>query len=1034
MGETLHIYPTRLRIEEELSKSDFAEGVIFTDSMMSFGEFEEKLADELVRLKPVEETTRWLFLHDSAVSASSGSPQISALAEAAGFVRTTGELIQQIKLGLVSGAELEKIRGFAPGKEEWLRRAFGRYDGRLREVGALDSADITSLLLKKLSNSRTPPACLRKFDEILVHGVYHFTPARFELLRLLGRLLRVNLRFPLPDGRRKAFEFVERDIQKFQSLGDDAGLLELSFDEPSPDGGPLGKFVETLFAETRPEPIEDLADHVEVFYNSGRYREVEEAAGRILQLRGGGGGSFSDFCLVFRDLEKYGSIVEEVFRRAGIPVYMRRGIPVRSNPYVKCVLGVFEALEKEMERDEVSKLASSQYFSFLPEGTEPPDVDRLLMRAGITDGPLPTWRRKLSAVKKSAGEKRLSAKILRLVALMEKLGGATRAGRCLAAFKDVLAALRPRETTVKQRFFARDAYCKGRLDAVMNGLEGSLERSKMRDARFNWRDLKNLLVGALGNMNAPRWSGGDHVYALNVHELAGRSFKTVFMLGLHDGEFPARIQRGSILTESEKKEFNKRHAEAVFADKPGLARGRAVFSHAGESWDEESFIFYLSARSATERLVFSKSAADLDGRELMPSQFLEEIMDNFPRLVPKNTPVVALEKRFEEQLDPGAQRSKMLAELFDPSERADKLRPYFRRLSAGRGFLLACEKSRIERERISFYREFDPEKRGAASGRFTGLVSSPAALEGFFKVEVGRDFSATGLERYSKCPFRYFMRDVLRCEPADVPAVEVEKTFEGNVVHSVLERYYEKAGGGFRPLAERRERMRRVMDVVFAEFEKKGVEGEPAMWKITKRRLAVSLKMYVDWEEGFYAEEPFETLETEFAFGGKKGKPLEINVAGERLRFNGFIDRVDYIPKSGKLRVVDYKYSSNLAVHEKLLDPEKFFIESFQAPIYLMAALKNFGKSKNAVGARAAYVSLKKGTRGTKPVESPFDTAGAGESLGELEASEEFGGRVLGLVRRMEGGDFSVSPRDCVFCRYRRACRYVEVRESARDE
>jgi hypothetical protein len=85
MGETLHIYPTRLRIEEELSKSDFVEGVVFTDSMMSFGEFEEKLADELVRLKPVEETTRWLFLHDSAVSASAGHPQISALAEAAGF-------------------------------------------------------------------------------------------------------------------------------------------------------------------------------------------------------------------------------------------------------------------------------------------------------------------------------------------------------------------------------------------------------------------------------------------------------------------------------------------------------------------------------------------------------------------------------------------------------------------------------------------------------------------------------------------------------------------------------------------------------------------------------------------------------------------------------------------------------------------------------------------------------------------------------------------------------------------------------------
>ena len=1031
MGETLRIYPTRLRIEDELSKSGFAQGVIFTDSMMSFGELEEKLADELVKLKPVDEITRWLFLHDAAVRASAGNPQISALVDTEGFVRSTGELVNQVKLGLVGGGELEKIRGYAPGKEEWLRKVFDRYNGLLRKTGLPDSADITNLLLEKLAKSKTPPAFLAKFDEIRIHDVYHFTPARFELIRLLGRRLRVALHFPLPDGRRKAFDFVERDIQKFQSLGEDAGMLELSFDEPSRGDNPLGLFVETLFSEAGREQIDNLHSRVEIYKNSGRYREIEEVAEKILALADGE--PLSEFCVVFRDLEKYGSIVEDVFRRAGIPVYLRRGIPARSNPYVKSLLGIFEVLEKDLERDEVAKLASSQYFSFLPKGTEGYEADRLLIKAGVTNGPHSTWRHKLSALKLSGKENALSLKILKLTSLLEKLGKAGTAGSCVSAFNAVVNLLEPLAMNPARAHFLRDAFCKTRFDEIIAELQTALDSAGMGDARFQWRDLRRLLLNSLGNMNTPRWSAGDHVYALNVHELAGRRFKTVFICGLHDGEFPARIQRGSILAESEKKEFNKIHAETLFSQKPWLARGRAVFSHLGESWEEESFIFYLSARAATERLVLSTSAADLDGRELLLSPFLEEIMDTHPQLAANVTPAVAMEKKFEEQIDSGARRAKMLGSLFGPAEKADELRPYFRELSTSGEFMLSCEKSRIELERARFYGEYDPARRASASDRFTGRLADAPALALFFRDEIKRDFSASALERYGKCPFRYLMYYVLKCEAVRMPTAEAEKTFDGKVIHSVLENYYDHAKAVFSPPAERTKRMGDSMESVFAYYQKKGIEGEPELWKITKRRLEASLKMFVEWEGEYYEDEPFVPVESEFPFGGKKGEPLEINEDGKKVRLNGFIDRVDYIPAKKLLRVVDYKYS-NPSRFPKLLRPELFFVESFQAPIYLYAALMNLKKPGEVVGAYAEYISLKKGAKATKHTESAFDSVCGADSLKSLEGSEEFGKKILGIVGRMESGDFSVSPLDCVFCRYRRACRYVEVRESALDE
>jgi RecB family exonuclease len=161
---------------------------------------------------------------------------------------------------------------------------------------------------------------------------------------------------------------------------------------------------------------------------------------------------------------------------------------------------------------------------------------------------------------------------------------------------------------------------------------------------------------------------------------------------------------------------------------------------------------------------------------------------------------------------------------------------------------------------------------------------------------------------------------------------------------------------------------------------------------------------------------------------------VDIAAGGETVRLTGSIDRVDYLPRTGKLRVIDYKYSTGVAKYEKLLKPEKFCVESFQAPIYLFAALRLLGATKNAAGAYAAYISLKREPKATKQVESVFDAAGGERALKELESSAEFGAGIMKLVEKIEGGDFSVTPANCTFCPFRRACRYMEVRKVETDE
>ncbi|GMT42928.1 MAG: hypothetical protein IEMM0002_1339 [bacterium] len=1051
----LHVYPAKLKADQVLGAffPRDGSGVLLSRSITTVSNFENKLIAELVPHHPVGDVERWLLLHDAVAAEKhfKKDPALSALPQSEGFIHAVGDLIQQIKLGLVTDADLDSISGFARGKEEWVKKIFHRYNRSLRKGGLTDTADAGMALIEKLGAIDRPPRTLAGFDEIHFHDIFHFTPLRFELIRRLGLMKKVVIHFPLPDDRRKVFDFVERNIQKFQSMEDAAGEIELSFSQKmlKPEN-PLNLFTSILFDDEKIEPLEsDLDGSVEIIKNSGRYREIEEAAQRIRQLKGER--KWSDFCLVFRGLEKYGAIVEDVFRRAEIPVYLKRGIPVRANPYVKTILGVFRVIETDFDRDEVVKLAASQYFSLLPDSLHTHELENRIIDAGIISGSLSYWKKRLAAVRKrSKTDKNLNIatdRVVKLLASIEKFSKAVRAGDCLKTFSAIITKLlAPRSLKVSQSFYIRDYYCRARFETVMDEMKSSLAGHSLQNSPFAWHDLKKLLLGALGNVHTPDWSNRNHVYVLTTNELAGLKFPFIFICGLHDGEFPRRVQTGSLLTEHEKSKFNKRHAETILAETPQCRRGRQIFSRLGESWDEESFLFYLAARSASVKLILSYGTHELNGEELNRSSFMEETSAMFPNLKETTTPAVALGKEYHEQLDNGARETKLLYDLFQKeADDAGGLRDYFinciNNKNSGRSFWLSCEKSRIELERLKFYSEFDPEERARNSTSYTGRINGGAALAMFFKKIGKRAYSPTELEKYAGCPFRYFLSKPLGCEPLKLPRAEPERTTQGSIIHDVLDRYY----SGLKADPERPrlpafetalEKMKKCAAQVFEKWEKKGQTGYERLWEITKEKTLAALELFLKNEQRLFEEEPFSVIETELEFGARDNR-LTINLDGEVIGLEGRIDRVDYIPRRKLLRVVDYKNTTNISKYRKLLLSEKYCIESFQVPIYLFAALSDrfihhhHDKNPQPRGAYGAYYGLKNepklSTRQKKP--APFDDVRDAKMLLDIAGSQEFGGRILGQVLRMESGDFSVTPTDCMFCDYRRVCRYIEVRK-----
>ena len=82
-------------------------------------------------------------------------------------------------------------------------------------------------------------------------------------------------------------------------------------------------------------------------------------------------------------------------------------------------------------------------------------------------------------------------------------------------------------------------------------------------------------------------------------------------------------------------------------------------------------------------------------------------------------------------------------------------------------------------------------------------------------------FSATDLERYAACPFRYFFERILKIEPIEDLTLEFDVMQRGSVVHDVLAKFHrrvnERLGGPASPLALEPAEFDALLDAVIAE-------------------------------------------------------------------------------------------------------------------------------------------------------------------------------------------------------------------------
>jgi superfamily I DNA/RNA helicase len=540
---------------------------------------------------------------------------------------------------------------------------------------------------------------------------------------------------------------------------------------------------------------------------------------------------------------------------------------------------------------------------------------------------------------------------------------------------------------------------------------------------------------------APETEGAVRVLAAT--DVRGMTFAAVFVLGLVEGEFPERARGDWIYPQSERD--NLKEAGLALED-----------ISPEESLRAEEHYFYQVACRATGRLYLCRPLAGDDDAETIPSYFLAEI----ERAIGGPTREARATPGFNAELLCEATTAAELARSVARARRIAEDEPA--RCPAPRAVLDALARFAMQRRpgaapilTASAERRIDVEHRREIGGfdEYDGLVANDLLRHRLAHAFAAHVFSASELNEFGNCGYRFFLKRVLGLTPRVEAALDLQALETGILLHEVLRRFFERYRD--RPLAdappaELHADLDAACDLAFDAFERTMPPLNPKLWRIERRMLGILLDRVLDDEielQSRLVGAAMRPRYLEIAFGmpnvdadpESAPDPLVLfripgDPTSDALKVRGQIDRVD-ASADGRLVAYDYKTSYG----PRLVDMQEG--RDVQIGIYL-AALEQLFATEGEVVAGGGYYTLRPTAArrnsglyraDMRQVTDIHPSCGASldpeRFVGLREAVRE---NVFVAFDRIRDGDFRLAPSQddasCTRCDYAHVCRFERHR------
>jgi ATP-dependent helicase/DNAse subunit B len=929
--------------------------------------------------------------------------------------------------GLAAGISGRTIGGRAIlAKDRCFARLFARFVRELRRHNLHDAEGQTWHALALLRRGLRQPFAAVRY--VFVDGFSDFTPAQHGILQALAEEVE-ELWTSLPDepGEERA-ELFAAPRAALRRLNELSPRVEWLPSRPLAESIPAGlaHLERQLFRPVQSVEVAEDATGLECIAAPGALGEVRLTARRIKRLLLDGV-SGEDVVVTTRDLSAYEGLVREVFAEYGIPAEVEGAEPLVRCPAVGALLRTLRLSEEDWPFAGVTALLRSTYLR--PEWPEtvaapelPQQAEALLRLLGEPRG----REAYLTAVRRWAerqqpgleDEEAEQSRRQRIHELAQRCRPFLE--RFFHAWEGSPAVAPPAEHVAHVRHFAddlgitraaeEDERDRAALKLLWEELGRWVSRSEPPlDRKAFLRRLATLAAEA-GLTRAAR--GASRVRVVSAESARHLAASYVFILGLGERGFPRLAAPQPLLEE---------------AERLALRPGGVDLACASEQMPGEMLLFYQIATRARRRLVLSFPAVDERGQPLLPSSFLTAALDCFrPGAVPVERRSMLLEGYDSDvPLSPAEYRVRAATVLAAGGALGPGLAPDLR--------ANLMDAAKLVRLRLR-EKEHNP---------FDGLFRDPAVigeLQQLFGPE--RVYSPTALEDYVACPFRFFLRHVLRLEPLEEPREDVEVTRRGQAFHRALARLHRnlKEAGVHEPADEVDDHVRREIAAAVAEDVSRAPgPASKELWRIEGQRLLRLALRYRDhwrrflapWQERGIAPRPH-LFEVDFGLPApnetRPHAPLVLRAEGVEVRISGRIDRVDLAELDDGIGfwIIDYKTGHSTSYTSSDLTT----FRRLQLTLYAVAAEEVLLAGRRARPLGLAYWLV--GESGPKVVLPIRNTAGwLDEEKAWRKVREQLEGWVATLVGHLRRGVFPLHPRSehCTqTCPFGQVCRITQAR------
>lgn len=825
--------------------------------------------------------------------------------------------------------------------------------------------------------------------------------------------------------------------------------------------------------------------NIEILAAARQIGEIEMIAARIKLMLIDGDARLDEIVVVFRSPQGMAELVEEVFGRLGIPLAFESGQTLERRPAVRALTNLLQLDLDDWPFGRLLAVLGSNFFQ--PDWPEFRDGDPAEIERTVRALQVPRGREKLIEQLASVGGDSSRRSASGETGNTQSASGDASCNLTSAVAKHLAAAfdaLPPRATlpdwadhwgklaehtgllrAVKSGPTSDDFDAWRRLTAVLKSSETLAEWLSRRPVELDRRAAFDTLLDIIGSDRLG--SSDDQRGRVRVLSATGvRSLRVphLFLAGLSEKVFPPPDREDRLYSDAEYLRLIEAAPKLPLVTRAERAR-------------DEMLLFYEAITRATKRLYLSYPALDESAQPLLPSPFLGEVEEVFgPGAIRRveqvdlspvpldDEPLSAAEFRVKAVATALEGNVALLAGLFGSSEGGKGERGEKREegrekreddtknqpSSSSESLLpppssLLSLPSAIAAGLTLLHSRHDCERFGPAEGVIRG-DGARRLLAAEYSAQ--RTFSATELERYASCPFRFLMERILKVEPIEDLSLEFDVLNRGRIVHEVLSRFHKNVNGRLGCPGSPLQLEPAEFDALMAEAIEKSLPAEPsnplraAMREIDRRLVAEWMAGYRNqcekydsqWK-GFDAPPSPELFEAAFGRGGEEppstAEPLKFLREDETINLSGRIDRVDVGTIAGQtvFNVLDYKSGGSIR-----MTPESVRSgTTLQLPLYALATAELLLSDRDAVPWRAGYWYVR--DAGYKPRAAMKMYV---EDGGRIELDQDWeeiraslGDVVAELIHAIRRGRFPVCSADehCTGrCPYSTVCRINHVR------